>query len=274
MKSPFPGMDPYIEGCGYWRDFHGHLIEKIFDDVSTNLPEKYIARTNERSYIVLIESEDKADRFFEPDVKVTSPRDTKSRGKGGAAAIANGAPLSVRAFIEDEFVEKFLDIYELEPERRLVTSIEVLSPSNKKKGSPGWKKYLRQRQALLLGKANLVEIDLVRGGTRMPMLDPLPDSPYYMLVAREDWAPLCKVWPAYFDKPLPRIPVPLSKPDPDLTLDLQPIVETIYARSRYAQSVDYSRRLRPALTAAQTAWLRDRLTAAPPAARKKSRKRG
>ena len=31
MKSPFPGMDPYIEACGLWRDFHGHLIEKIFD---------------------------------------------------------------------------------------------------------------------------------------------------------------------------------------------------------------------------------------------------
>src|SRR5437016_3158976 len=190
MKSPFPGMDPYIEGCGYWRDFHGHLIEKIFDEVSGNLPEKYIARANERSYIVLIETEEKADRHFEPDVKVTTLRETKSRGKGAAAAaVANGAPVSVRAFIEDEFVEKFIDIYELEPERRLVTSIEVLSPSNKRPRSPGRKKYLRKRQALLLGRANLVEIDLLRGGERMPMLDKLPDSPYYLLVARERTAP-------------------------------------------------------------------------------------
>jgi Protein of unknown function (DUF4058) len=264
MKSPFPGMDPYIEGCGYWRDFHGHLIEKIFDEVSVNLPEKYIARTNERSYIVLIETDDKADRHFEPDVKVTSLRETKSANKGSAApaAVANGAPVSVRAFIEDDFVEKFIDIYEVEPERRLVTSIEVLSPSNKKKGSPGWKKYLRKRQALLLGKANLVEIDLVRGGTRMPMLDPLPDSPYYVLVAREDWAPVCKVWAAYFDKRLPTVPVPLSKPDADLTLDLQPLVDGIYARSRYAQSIDYSRPLKPSLTTAEAAWLQRRLTPA------------
>ena len=28
MKSPFPGMDPYIEACGLWGDFHSHLIEK------------------------------------------------------------------------------------------------------------------------------------------------------------------------------------------------------------------------------------------------------
>src|SRR5262249_3912993 len=81
-----------------------------------------------------------------------------------------------------------IDIFELEPERRLVTSIEVLSPSNKKKGSEGWNQYLRKRQALLLGKANLVEIDLLRGGSRLPMLDPRPESPYSLLVARKEMA--------------------------------------------------------------------------------------
>jgi hypothetical protein len=58
----------------------------------------------------------------------------------------------------------------------------------------------------LLGKANLVEIDLLRGGTRFPMLDPWPASPYTVLVARAEHAPRCKVWPAYFDRPLPAIP--------------------------------------------------------------------
>ncbi len=23
MKSPFPGMDPYIDACGLWEDFTG-----------------------------------------------------------------------------------------------------------------------------------------------------------------------------------------------------------------------------------------------------------
>ena len=26
MKSPFPGMDPYIESCGLWEDFHYGLV--------------------------------------------------------------------------------------------------------------------------------------------------------------------------------------------------------------------------------------------------------
>ena len=150
----------------------------------------------------------------------------------------------------------------------------MLSPSNKRKGSPGWKKYLRKRKALLLGKANLVEIDLLRGGTRLPMLDPWPPSPYYVLVARDDWAPLCKVWPAYFDKPLPTLRVPLSKPDPDIAVSLQPLVDGVYERSRYSQDIDYSRPLTPPLTAEQTAWLRNRVHAAPSSSRKRSRKRG
>jgi hypothetical protein len=275
-------MDPYIEACGLWKDFHGHLIEIIFDAVSMALPTGYVARSGKRSYILLVDSEEKTERHFEPDVSVVNSGERKvSRRNGGTATVAasaEAAPVALRAFIEEEFAEKFIDIYELEPERRLVTSIEVLSPSNKKRRSPGWKKYLRKRQALLLGKANLVEIDLLRGGDRMPMLDPLPDSPYYILVAREEQAPVCRVWRASFDRPLPPIPVPLSKPDPDIPLALQPLVEAIYERSRYSEDIDYTRPLTPPLTPEQTSWLegqlRARTTAAAPAApRRRSRRK-
>jgi hypothetical protein len=29
MRSPFPGMDPYIEASGVWEDFHHNLITEI-----------------------------------------------------------------------------------------------------------------------------------------------------------------------------------------------------------------------------------------------------
>ena len=89
----------------------------------------------------------------------------------------------MRALVETEFRETFLEIRELKPQQRLVTSIEVLSPSNKRQDTPGSAQYLRKRQAHLAGQANLVEIDLLRGGPRMPMADDWPDSPYYLLVA-------------------------------------------------------------------------------------------
>jgi hypothetical protein len=50
MKSPFPGMDPYIEACGLWGDFHSHLIEKISEKLVDAAPENYLVRTGERSY--------------------------------------------------------------------------------------------------------------------------------------------------------------------------------------------------------------------------------
>lgn len=156
-----------------------------------------------------------------------------------------------------------MDIYEATPEQRLVTTIEVLSPSNKRRGSEGWDLYLRKRQALLLGEANLVELDLLRGGQRLQMLDPWPSSPYTILVARQKRIPRCLVWPAHFQRPLPIFPVPLAKPDPDIQLNLQPLVEAIYARSRYSRSIDYSRPLTPALTGEEAAWLEQQLRARP-----------
>jgi hypothetical protein len=224
-------MDPFIEASGLWEDFHGHLIEHIYDRISMALPAGYVARTGKRSYVVLAEANGKKEHRCLPDVTVTvAAAGQAPSGKGSATAtsVADIESVELRAFVEQEFEEKFIDIFELKPERRLVTSIEVLSPSNKKRRSPGWKKYLRKRQGLLLGKSNLVELDLLRGGNRLPMLDPWPASPYTLLVAREERAPRCRVWPAFFDRPLPPIPVPLSRPEPDLTLDLQPLVAAIY----------------------------------------------
>ena len=262
MLSPFPGMDPFIEARGLWRDFHDDLIGEIKRQLAPALPQGYVARTGARSYIVLVEENGKAERSFLPDVSVTTPTDrpkTSGKRKPAPVPVAEAGPVVLRAFIEEDFDEQFIDIFELEPERRLVTSIEVLSPSNKRRGSKGWKKYLRKRQALLRGKANLVEIDLLRGGDRMPMLDPWPASPYTLLVAREERAPYCRVWPASFDRPLPEIPVPLSRPDPDLTLTLQPLVDAIYERGRYREDIDYARPLVPPLSAEQAAWLEHQL---------------
>src|SRR5262249_28667708 len=89
---------------------------------------------------------------------------------------------------------------------------------------------------------------------RMPMADPWPESPYYLLVCREPQAPRCKVWPAQFRYPLPVIPIPLNAPDPDISLSIQPMLESIYARSRYEQDIDYRRLLDPPLSREGAAW--------------------
>jgi uncharacterized protein DUF4058 len=260
MKSPFPGMDPYIETSGLWEDFHNHLIEEIYRAIAKVLPRGYFANTAVRSYVVVVESEGKDVSLAKPDVTITQPAEKKPRKSKGGVAVAEPAEdaesVPMQAFIAEEFEERFVEIYAQGEERELVTCIEVLSPSNKRPGTEGWDQFARKRQAMLLGRANFIEIDLLRGGSKMPMLTPWPNCPYTLLVSRRSRPTKARVWKAYFDRSLPPIPVPLLSSDPDLTLDLQPLIDDIYSLGRYDEQIDYSRRLTPALSDADAAVVR------------------
>jgi Protein of unknown function (DUF4058) len=264
MKSPFPGMDPYIEACGFWESFHNRLIAKIDEALAQVLPRGYTIDIAVRSYIVLMEAEGKDENLAKPDVAVTQPRTTrKPRKKKGVVAVAvpdeDAESVPMQAFIAETFEESFVEIYAEGEERVLVTCIEILSPSNKRRNTEGYLVYERKRQAMLLGRANFIEIDLLCGGTRMPMLTPWPDSPYTLLVSRAYRAPRCRAWPAHFQRRLPVIPVPLLEPDPDLSLDLQPLLDGIYSLGRYDERIDYTRPLTPALSEADAVWVKELL---------------
>jgi Protein of unknown function (DUF4058) len=267
MKSPFPGMDPYIEANGLWEDFHDDLIGELKRALAGVLPERYYVQTGERSYIVLAGVDNKEDHLLKPDVGVLAPpgRETKRRAASGTAVAeqTTADEVTARAFIDERYRENFIEIYEEDGgQLRLVTCLEILSPSNKRSNTKGRKLYLRKRNALLLGSAHFVEIDLLRGGARMPMLDPLPESPYYVLLCRQERAPYCRVRKAYFDRALPDLTIPLGDNDPDVVLPLQPLVDAVYERSRYARRLDYNKPLTPPLIAEQIAWLQGRLRGA------------
>jgi hypothetical protein len=154
---------------------------------------------------------------------------------------------------QSEFRETFVEIHKADHE--LVTGIEIVSPLNKRAGTKGWDLYTWKRQLYLSGFANFIEIDLLRRGRCGPMFDMLPESRYSLLVSHKEQAPRCAIWPAYCTEPLPVIPVPLAPPDPDVVLDLQPLVAAIYERSRYDRDIDYRRPVDPPLSAAEAAWL-------------------
>jgi Protein of unknown function (DUF4058) len=283
MKSPFPGMDPFIEASGRWEDFHKKFIGDMERRLSLSLPERYHVSLAERSYVVLAGAEGKDRSSFQPDLGVTSsvsePELPAARAETALAdPLTERDSVPVRAFIATEYRELFIEIYAALEEDYLVTAIEVLSPSNKRYGTPGWDLYQRKRQGLLLGQANFVEIDLLREAGRLPMFDPWPKSPYAILVVRRERAPAGRAWPAHFDRALPEVPVPLLAPDPDVKLPLQLLVDDIYQRSRYAQVLDYARRLKPPLKKAEKSWLEQHMqtrdhSASEPAPRR-PRKRG
>jgi len=258
-------MDPYLEARGLWEGFHNRLIHRIDDSLARMLPRGYTIDTAVRNYVVLAETEGKEEKLTKPDVTITESATRKKprRKKNGSVGVVEPdlerESVLLRAFVAETFEETFIEIYAEEEDRYLVTCIEVLSPSNKRPNTEGWDVYKRKRQAMLLGRANFIEIDLLRGGQKMPMLDALPDSPYTLLVCRRSNAPYCRVWPAHFQCRLPAIPVPLADPDPDLILDLQPLVDGIYELGRYDERIDYSRPLIPSLSDADADWVRDNL---------------
>jgi Protein of unknown function (DUF4058) len=231
--------------------------------LSSLLPDRYVVRTGERVYVAIGGPSGDEGHEFLPDVMLASARGPEAGGPTAAAtpgaAKPEAAPVLMQALFPAEYHEVFLEIHQTDPERRLVTGIELLSPSNKRRGTKGWRLYHRKRQVYLRGLAHFVELDLLRRGRRMPMAGRWPDSPYYVLVCRKHETPRCTVWPAHFLRPLPPLSTPLAAPDPDITLALQPLVEAVYARSHYDRDIDYRRPPRPALCPADAAWLDERL---------------
>ncbi len=260
MKSPFPGMDPFIEARGLWTDFHDSLIVELRSILNTQLPERYQALVGERTFIDVVEPIEgtASEHLVEPDVRidqrpnVASAADWASQETSAAVA---APPLVMHPQLSVEEVETYLEVHDSLEGDRVVTCIEVMSPTNKRPGSPGWGEYDRKRQLMFRGAANFIEIDLLRGGKRRPMREPWPNSPYYVLVLRQADAPRCHVYAAHAIQPLPTVPIPLSPPDADLMISLQPAVDSVLARSRYERRLRYQEPLKPPLTEAERAFV-------------------
>ena len=59
MKSPFPGMDPYLER--YWGDVHAKLMVYACDQINECLPKDLLARVEETVYV---DADDGDSRWF------------------------------------------------------------------------------------------------------------------------------------------------------------------------------------------------------------------
>jgi hypothetical protein len=101
---------------------------------------------------------------------------------------------------------------------------------------------------------NLVELDLLLGGRRLPMKRPMPPAGYYALVARAERRPDCEVYALSVRRPLPTIPIPLKAPDPEVGLDLARVFALAYERGRYARTIDYGRSLDLPLLPEDSVW--------------------
>ena len=144
-----------------------------------------------------------------------------------------------------------------------MTVIELLSPSNKRHGGEGQTEYLSKKDDVLRSRTNLVEIDLLRGGERIPTLELLPPGDFYAFVCRAPRRHRADVYAWPLNHRLPPIPIPLSPGDREVTLDLQAVFDSVFDRAGYDYSLEYDRPLAPPVDKPTAKWIRDILKSRP-----------
>ena len=225
MSSPFPGMDPYLEA--HWRDVHTSMMTYIRDQIQDQLPFDLVARVEES---VSVDTEDGA-RLISPDVSVIEDFEHAAMGVQ-SQSVAVAEPLLVLEEVPQ--TARHVQIRDVSSGERVVTAIEVLSPTNKLTVS-GREDYRRKQRDYLNAGVNLVEIDLLRGGQHVlaAALEFIPEERRrtYMMSVRTRIR--TKLFGASLREPLPVIPIPLRFTDRDVSLNIQQIIDQVYDRGRY-----------------------------------------
>jgi hypothetical protein len=246
-------MDPYLEGY-LWADVHNALASKIRQLLVPLLRPRYTARLE--VYLVEDLAPEGEIGILYPDVEVLQMRPVEAPKLSAAsepAVATTPAPLTL-PFIQP--VEVRIPSIEIRDSagHTLVTSIEILSPVNKRE--PGLSTYRRKRLRLHNSGVNLIELDLLRRGTR-PFNHPrLPNAPYFVTLTRSQ-SSLVEVWPISLQDQLPILPVPLRPPDADVALDLGSALAAVYDEAAYDLSIDYDQiPPPPALSEVDLAWVR------------------
>ncbi len=258
MPSPFPGMDPYLEGPLCFSDFHHAFITYLRAQLTRTLPEPYYAAIGERTWV-------EYGNQHLPDVGVLREEvPTPAASQGGLAAAVEAEVEAVVITVPSlEVSEGYIEVYTRRgDDERLVTAIELLSPTNKTPGDRGRAEYARKQSEVLRMQAHLVEIDLLRGGTHstaVPLADlrrRVPAYDYHVCIKPFDAPEDFHIFPLALTRRLPIIPIPLLPGDPPVKLDIQAALNEAYDSAPYRRRVNYAGPVpAPALSPGQEAWL-------------------
>jgi len=253
MKSPFPGMDPYLEHPSLWPDVHNRLIAALADDLSVRVAPRYYVGLERRTYLL------KADDMVfigRPDIAVaTTPGVSVFASQPATTSVT---VLEVDVPMQDEVSENFLEIHEVKT-GKLITILELLSPVNKLH-KQGREEYERKRGYVFRSWTNLVEIDLLRAGDPMPVIGAQVQSDYRILVSRGIQRP--RAWLIAFTlrQPIPAFTLPLLPGDDEPEVVLNRILHALYQRARFDLRLDYTQAPIPPLAEANAAWARELIT--------------
>jgi hypothetical protein len=240
-------MNPYLEQNTVWHDFHQSFLPAIREHLAPQVRPTYVVKVEEHIYIHELPEEER--RFVgRADVSIAGS-DSGTRPQTAVAVLDVPCYGAIPVRHESERLS-YLEIRDRES-GEIITVIEVLSLSNKRSG-PDREQYVSKRLAVYYSSAHLIEIDLLRGGNRMP-LEHLPECDYYALVSRAEERPRVGLWPVRLRDRLPITPVPLRAPHADAKLDLQQVLHRVYDAAGYEDYI-YRGTPQPPLSAEDTLW--------------------
>jgi hypothetical protein len=240
-------MNPYLEQEDAWNDFYERFIPAAAEEIGKQVAPAYIVKIDQNVYVHELPEEGRA-LLDRTDTYVAEGNLTAMVQAGSAMLEAPSRARLVPLTISER--ESFIEIRD-RADRKLISAIEVLSPTNKTPGSDR-DQYLAKRDRYLKSGVHLVEIDLLRGGHRA-VLDPVLECDYCVVVSRDEERPDVGVWPIRLRDPLPTVPVPLRSPDGDARLDLQALLHRVYDAAGY-QHYLYQFEPKPRLSSADAEW--------------------
>jgi len=238
MSNPFPGMNPYLEGI-LWSDLHNRLADSISEKIIPLIRPKYQALVE--PYVVKSDLSAMGLSIFYPDIAVVKDAVKEPMVIYGNAPQITEANLSIPIQTPIEVKIPVIEIRDLKS-KKLITVIEVLSPANKYGAS--FRQYQEKRKSLFAGKINLLEIDLLRRGKKVVSHPEVNNCDYLCTLTRKG-ENKTDLWTIDLSSKLPTLPIPLAGDDEDIAIDLQGVLNEIYQKVYYGDSIDYTENVPP-----------------------------
>ena len=249
MQTPFPGMDPYLEGPGIWQQVHAALIVDIQRFLNALLRPRYYVAIEQSTYLTLLPPPEH--RTGIPDIMVVAPSEQTEKGSSLPLSAPTIEPVIAELPQPEEVKQRFLEIRTVET-HAVVTTIEILSPANKV-GREGREQYEQKRVKVLGSLTNLVEVDLLRGGAPMPMNLPYQKD-YRIIVSRSQQRPRADAYLFDLSDIIPDFPIPLKPDEEEPILPLNQILHELYDQGGYDLMIDYSQPPIPPLSEEDIEW--------------------
>ena len=136
MPSPFPGMDPYLEAPDIWPDLHEALAGEMRAELNLLLPQPYYARLEVRPEVGIVDDEGTSRRIV-PDATVIRKASDTTAAPATVTLSERRATISASVEVtiaSEPLRHQVVEIRDASRGHKLITLIEIVSPSNKRAG--------------------------------------------------------------------------------------------------------------------------------------------